>query len=315
MTTIKHSAQENLMTTSLRPALDKFLLANRAEAKSPKTQRSYKDILEDFEKFIGDIPVETITADHFRGYIADVSSRQGIHGKMSISSVHKYYSVVRTLLLWMFDQRMMSNRITDYTKAPRLSDDLPEALTDEELSKLFTFLAKRRTFRDLVIFELFLDTGIRLNELVELNLDDVHLDQHLIRVIGKGRKEDFVPIGKKCADDLRKYVNSNRNHTALPGERALFVKDAGDKLGREGVSILVRRVLHQIGKNGKAGPHILRHTFSTLFLRNGGGMEELRLILRHKDIRMTQRYVHLLQDDIIAGHRKASPLDNLSKIH
>jgi site-specific recombinase XerD len=213
----------------------------------------------------------------------------------------------------MFDQRMMTNRITDFTKAPRLSEELPDALTDEEFDKLFTYIKGRGNFRDQVIFEVFLDTGIRLKELVELTLDDVRLDQHLIRVFGKGRKEDFVPFGKKMADDLRKYINSDRNRTALPGERALFVKQTGEKLGREGVSILVRRALTKIGKNGKAGPHILRHTFSTLYLRNGGDMEALRLILRHKDIRITQRYVHLLKDDIMANYRKASPLDNLKK--
>jgi integrase/recombinase XerD len=112
------------------------------------------------------------------------------------------------------------------------------------------------------------------------------------------------------ADDLRTYINSDRNNTALPGERALFVNHTGEKLGREGVSILVRRVFSKTDKNGKAGPHVLRHTFATLFLRNGGNMEALRLILRHKDIRMTQRYVHLLKDDAMAAHQKAGPLDN-----
>jgi len=301
------------MTTTIRSALDSFLLACRAEGKSLKTQRSYEDTLENFVKFIGDMPVDTITASHFRGYIADVTSRQGIHGKISNNSVHKYYSVVRTFLRWMFDQRMMSSRITDLTKAPRLAEELPEILTDQELEKLFNYLKNRGNFRDLVIFEVFLDTGIRLTELVELTLDDVHLEKQLIRVFGKGSKEDLVPFGSKVADHLRKYIYSDRNHSSLPGNNALFVKETGEKLGREGVSILVRRALIKIGKNGKAGPHILRHTFATLFLRNGGDLETLRRILRHKDIRMTQLYVHLLKDDIIADHRKASPLDNMYK--
>ena len=150
------------MTTTLQTALDSFLLAKRAEGTSPKTQRSYKDILEDFLKFLGDVPVDTITAEDVRRYSADVTSRQGIHGTMSSNSINKYYAVVRTLLRWLFDQRMMKNRITDFTKAPRLAEELPEALTDDEIDKIFLYL-ENRPFRDMVIFEVFLDTGLRLD--------------------------------------------------------------------------------------------------------------------------------------------------------
>jgi site-specific recombinase XerD len=223
------SLMEELMTIrTLQTAIDCFMRAMFMEGKSPKTQRSYYGILDDFVKFMGDVPVDTITSEDIQRYSEDVTSRLIIYGTKSSNSINKYYSVVRKLLRWLFEKRIMTNRITDLTKAPCLAEELPETLTNEELDKIFRYL-ESQTFRDLVIFEVFLDTGLLLEELVGLTLDDVHLDQHMLRVIGKGGKEDFIPFGEKVANDLRKYISSDRNNTALPGERALFVNNRDRK--------------------------------------------------------------------------------------
>jgi site-specific recombinase XerD len=299
------------MANTTYDALEKFLLACRAEAKSPKTLRSYQDILKCFVNFVGDMQVDELTPDHIRGYIAELSTRPGVHGQFSTHSVHKHYSVVRTFIRWMYDQRMIKERLTDYTKAPRQAEYLPDVLTDEEIKELFVLLKDRRTYRDQVIFEMFLDTGIRLNELAELNLEDVYFQESFIRVYGKGRKEDLVPIGRTLAHHLRTYIDTERREIALPKENALFVNRMGERLGKEGVAILVRRVLNKVRGRGRIGPHILRHTFATKFIQGRGNLEALRRIMRHSKISLTQVYVHLQTEDLLAEHRVASPLDNL----
>jgi site-specific recombinase XerD len=160
--------------------------------------------------------------------------------------------------------------------------------------------------------ELFLDTGLRLNEVCALDLKDVHVQGAWCRVYGKGRKEAIVPLGRKLCRDLSIYIHAHRKPT-YQDEPALFINRFGHRLEREGLAILVRRALANIGIEGKHGAHTLRHTFATNFLRNGGSLEALRRILRHNDIKVTQRYIHLVMDDVIGQHHQASPLDHMRK--
>jgi integrase/recombinase XerD len=117
---------------------------------------------------------------------------------------------------------------------------------------------------------------------------------------------------------LPAYFEANSNifrHRRPKDENdpALFINRDGVRLEREGLSLLVRRIMVKAGVSGKAGPHKLRRTFATSFLRHGGNLEALRRILRHSNIVVTQRYTNLLTEDVMNQHRMASPLDNLDK--
>jgi len=115
-------------------------------------------------------------------------------------------------------------------------------------------------------------------------------------------------LGNRCARDLFTYIHSHRQANA--GEQTVFIGKSGYGLGYEGLAIMVRRAISEIRVGeGKRGAHVLRHTMATNFLRAGGNLETLRRILRHNDIKVTQIYAHLANEDILAEHRELSPLD------
>jgi integrase/recombinase XerD len=150
---------------------------------------------------------------------------------------------------------------------------------------------------------------------MRLNLEDVHIDDGWAKIYGKGSKEAIVPLGERLAIHLHKYLYEVRpNIVKNSQEKAFFVSNRGTRYSKSGLSMLVRRYLKKVGVKGKIGPHKLRHTFATNYLRYEGNLEALRRVMRHSNLQTTQRYLGLLTEDIRNDHRKASPIDNLMKI-
>jgi site-specific recombinase XerD len=231
----------------------------------------------------------------------------------------KHYQVIRTWARWMYAQKIIPTCPTDKTKAPVLRKPLSCALTDGEMMALFRHIKEEKgrifRFRDQVIFKLFLDTGMRLNEVACLTVDDVNIKECRIHIKnGKGAKEGSIPMGNHLAGDLNTYLHVHRQANA--GEKSLFIGKSGSALGYKGLAVMIRRTISAVrGGDGKRGAHILRHTMATNFLRAGGHIETLRRILRHKDIKITQIYLHLPGEDVIAEHQRIAPLDFVYRQH
>jgi site-specific recombinase XerD len=299
----------------LTKAKETWLLDCRAAGLSPKTMRAYRDALTAFIEYTGDITVRELGPDHVRRYIATLSERPGHYQGETFSShsLLKHYAVIRTWIRWMYAQKIIEERITDYVKPPRLSTRLPSILTDQEVDAILDDLRKAGRFRDFVIFELFLDTGIRLQECADLTVEDVNIEGSWIHVIGKGDVEGIVPIGATVCRDLYTYIHVHRQ-PALHDEHALWLNDhghmAGYALGYEGLSKMVQRELKKCRvQPGKRGAHVMRHTAGTNLIRGGASQEHVRRILRHRDGRITQAYLHLADEDLFDAHRAASPID------
>jgi integrase/recombinase XerD len=295
----------NVPMKELRLAVVKqnYMLDNRAARLSPKTLRAYSDTLQAFIKFTGDITVLELAPDHLRQYIAQMIESC----RFSPHTVAKHYAVIRTWVRWMYAQKIIADRITDYVKPPRLPKTLPSNLSDAELEQLFSGIGN---FRDRVVVELFLDTGLRLADVAGLDVGDVNIDGGWVRVVGKGDVEAVVPMGRRLCRDMHTYLNLHRN--ARQGEKSFFVTREGERFRYEGISTMVRRLLGPIRAPGtKHGAHVLRHTAGTNLVRAGANLETVRRVLRHSDIKTTQIYVHLADEDVFADHRQASPVDHL----
>ncbi len=292
---------------NLRPAIENYLLTCKAENKAPKTIRGYHDTLYAFLEFTGDIELLDLKPVHIQRYMASLQDHQGRKGPMSSHSMHKHYSVLRTFCKWLFVQSEIRSVPTQLLRPPRLSSDLPDALTPDEVKLLLGEL-RGETLRNRCIIKFFLDTGVRLNELATLKLTDLHLQDGWAKVSGKGSKERIVPLGAELCRDLHTYLNRRKAH---PSVQTIFSSEDGYALGREGLSQITRKTLSKVRKSGKTGPHTLRHTFATMYLRNGGSLEILRRILGHSEIKVTQRYVHLAVDDVLEEAHRLSPLDRM----
>lgn len=299
----------------LSEAIDGYYLACRVNNISQKSMTSYQANVNSFLNVVGDMPVNELNPNHIRVFIAHEMERVSLNtGKpLSSESVAKAYAVIRTFCRWLYDQDLTETCITARTKPPKTDHSLPEALTKDEIFRIFEYIEIHRTFRDKVIWEFFLDTGCRLSEVAGLKLDDVNLQEGWAKVFGKGRKEGIVPLGSKLCSDLQRYIVRYRQAPA--SESALFVSNRAPyrRLTKDGLASLIKTVHKQVGITGKYGPHKLRHTMATQFISNGGDIAILRRILRHSDIKVTQRYINLVQNDVQSAHRDFSPMDHLNR--
>lgn len=171
-------------------------------------------------------------------------------------------------------------------------------------------LNSRQAPRDQAVITLLLDTGIRLAELTALRVRDVDLVEGRCLVRGKGARERLVPMGGWCRRALRTWLASRGR---LDASAPLFVGRGGRAIPRRTVQQLVRRLAAQAEIVERCSPHVLRHTFVRAFLANGGDVFTLQRILGHSpaSLQATRRYVRLIDDDLLASHRRASPIDRL----
>lgn len=300
---------------NLKDAIEQYFLACRVNNISQKTISAYEYHLKNFIKVVDDIPVNALTPTVIRNFLSHEMVRKNKHTGEELSSytINKAYSVVRSFFNWMVDEGIIQSAPTDKVKPPKIDKDLPEALSDDEIIRLFDHLERFCSYRDKVIFEFFLDTGCRVNELANLTLDDVHIDEGWAKVFGKGRKERIIFMADKLCHDLHRYITLHRR--APDEERGLFVSSVAPykRLTRDGIITMVKRVHKAVGVKGKQGPHKLRHTMATLYIKRGGEVGHLRFMLGHTNITTTQRYVNLSPNDVKKAHRQFSPLDHLNE--
>ena len=167
-------------------------------------------------------------------------------------------------------------------------------------------------YRDQAIVLTLLDTALRVSELVNIRLDDLWLEEGLIKVMGKGGKERFVPIGKSIQRILWRYMNKYRAEPAITNCDFLFLTADGRALTRDRIDKKMSHYGEKASIQGvRCSPHTLHHTAAVMWVRNGGDVFSLQQILGHSTLDIVRTYVNLAQNDIEAAHRIHSPADNL----
>lgn len=272
------------------------------EGKAPKTIRVYLDALQRLINTIGDLPLGQITRRELRSYLAH-RQEQGL----SIYTIHQDFRSLRTFFYWCKREGYLSVSPMESIKPPKLPQKLPKALGPAQIEMLLQVVkATEYPQRNETIIRLFLDTGLRLSELINLNLGDVDLVQGIAIVRqGKGAKDRHVPLGAKMCLRLHRYIRDS--HQPLPGERALFVTRFGSRFSTDGLRRLFRTLDARLPYH--LHPHMLRHTFATEYLRAGGNLEYLRRIMGHASIETTQIYLHVVDGDLTEAHKSLSPGD------
>ena len=194
-------------------------------------------------------------------------------------------------------------------KAPRV---LIATLSNSQIKRLLSVVDPRtaKGFRDYCIMIMLLDTGIRLSELVNLQMDNLDLERGVFKVMGKGDRERLVPFGAKVQMALWKYVHKYRPEPFHPNIHNLFLRANGSPLTSDQVYRLIRNYGRQIGIEGvRCSPHTFRHTFAKNFLVNGGDLFTLQKILGHSSLAVVRMYVELTPEDVRVQHRQYSPVD------
>lgn len=259
---------------------------------SPHTVANYRRDLEKLLAEIGETPLASLQTHHIRRYVAQLHGR-GLAGR----SLGRLLSAWRGFFGWLGERGLIRANPCDGLKPPKSPKLLPKALSVDETARLLEPLDEddtRQAARDLAMFELFYSSGLRLAELVALNidmLDDVARDGE-IRVLGKRNKARLVPVGQQARQALSAWAEL-RGELALPDENALFVGVRGRRIsGRVVEQRLARRAV-LLGLPVHVHPHMLRHSFASHVLQSSGDLRAVQEMLGHASIASTQVYTHL----------------------
>lgn len=268
-----------------------------------------------FIQFIGTTgDPQDVTADDYRRFVVDLRNRRARQssGKesarnLSGTTVNTYARVVKTFFAWLSEEKLITENPLAAIPAPRKPKTIPKVYRESELMTVSTVVTG---IRDRAIYELFLDSGIRLKELAGIKIGDIDIEKGSVRVMGKGGKERFVYFSPLVAESIKAYVTEYRGNAAV--NDALFVTSTGSSLTKRGIQTMLYRLGEKAGLKERLSPHKLRHTFATLSLKNGGNLEYIRKILGHTDIKTTsEAYLNVQDEDVKAAHTKFSPLANL----
>jgi len=293
---------------------------------SPHTCRCYERDLKEFENFLksqgadfspSEKPeLEKVDRIVIRKYLSV------LHRKNKKSSIARKISTLRSFFRYLVREKLVSSNPAKAVSTPKVEKTLPATLTvdeafrlmespDRPLKKVFEAEAKKSGLRDRAILELLYSSGLRVGELVGLNLK--HLDLHLgiVRVMGKGRKERIVPIGNKAIEALKIYLDRRGDPE---GEEPLFVNLRGGRLTSRSVGRLIKKYTRASGIVRKVSPHSLRHSFATHLLDGGADIREIQEMLGHASLSTTQRYIHLSPGKLMEVYDKAHPRSFRSKV-
>lgn len=310
-----HSGLDSCHATEVRldSAVAKFGDYVAIERKlSPNTVRSYLRDLGLFVRFAderGVTETDQITIELCRDWLwqqtqADAARR----------TIARRSATLRSFGSWGQRAGVWEHSPARRLARPKLQQSLPRVLTVAQMNELLDTAADRAASggrverRDLAILELLYATGIRVSELVGLNLDGCDLERQTIRVWGKGSKERVVPFGIPARDALADYLDWARPalHTAESGQ-AFFLGARGGRITSRAAYLVVHRALEPIPGSGPAGPHVLRHTAATHLLDGGADLRAVQEVLGHASLGTTQIYTHVSSERLAKAYQQAHP--------
>ncbi len=229
--------------------------------------------------------------------------RQGLTGK----SIQRELSAMRGLFNYLIQEGRATRNPAQGLRAPKSKRKLPVTLDVDQLVQLLDVdVVDPLEVRDLAMMELFYSSGLRLAELVSLNLSDLTADDDALEVTGKGSKARRVPIGTMARGALRLWMQS-RPLLAAPQEQAVFVSNRGTRISHRSVQARLRRWTSANGAPGNLHPHMLRHSFASHLLESSGDLRAVQELLGHANISTTQIYTHLDFQHLAQVYDKAHP--------
>lgn len=281
-------------------AVERGLAANTLE--------SYERDLTAYIGFLeraGVMDVQRVNQAAITGYLQDLraSGRASATVSRNIASIRAFHSF------------LVREGVTEHDPAvdlssPKLARRLPRVMTSEEVVHLLAQPAADSSIgvRDRAMLELLYATGLRVSELISLNVADVNLSASFLQCFGKGSKERIVPFGRLAVRAVTDYVRQARAHLVKdPAQTALFVNHVGDRLTRQGFWKIIKKYARQANIEAEITPHTLRHSFATHLLENGADLRSVQEMLGHADISTTQVYTHVTHERLREVYTRAHP--------
>lgn len=225
-------------------------------------------------------------------------------------SLSRYLSGFRQFYQWLLREGRISEDPSALIESPKLGRGLPKALSEQQVEALLEApdTATPLGLRDRTMLELMYATGLRVSELVGLEISNINLNQGVIRVTGKGDKERLVPLGEEAISWLQDYIAQSRPELLKGADcRAVFVTARRAGMTRQAFWHSIRKYALQAGIEQSVSPHMLRHSFATHLLNHGADLRVVQLLLGHSDLSTTQIYTHIARAGLKQIHSKHHP--------
>lgn len=290
---------------TLQQASAEFVLEQHIRGNTAKTVRYYTQCLDYFARFAGaDAPMDTITPRTLKSYFMHLTEQN-----LSTISIQSYIRGVRAFLSWCYQEELIVENLPEKFHLPKAKRKAIDVLSDTEIRQLFACFNIRKTLplRNACICSLMLDCGLRLNEVATLTLEHLRLEDGYAIVDGKGNKQRYVPLGLHTRKLLNRYIARRPIGVQT---NVVFLQKNLSPVTSNTLQLLFRRLKKQ-ANIPRLRAHLLRHTFATRYLENGGDIYTLQNILGHTTLEMVKRYVHYIPGKVKSTHPKYSPVDNL----
>ncbi|MCX6164300.1 MAG: site-specific tyrosine recombinase XerD [Ignavibacteriae bacterium] len=282
---------------------------------SENTINSYIFDLKLFSTFIEEKTkvrkVSDITEKELIDYISYIGRKQNKREKnYAEKSLYRMISVLKSFFKYLLIEDIIKDNPAENLDSPKTSRLLPTVLTIDEVNKILDSvdLTLKFGFRDRAILETMYASGLRVSEVIALELNNIFFQDGFLRIFGKGSKERIVPIGKSALGFIEKYYNEGRNVIKnKDSHNFVFLNFRGKKMTRMSVWNIVKKYSAIAGIKKEIHPHTLRHTFATHLLEGGADIRIIQEMLGHSDISTTQIYTHIDKEYLIEVHKTFHP--------
>jgi integrase/recombinase XerC len=284
---------------ALRECISQYLAELARRGASPHTLRNYGSDLEQFAFYFEptNLNIEDLDLELLREWLASLYDQ-----RLEIASIRRKLAAVRAMFQFLLEEGMVPANVAKRLRTPKMKQRLPEVMSAEKTNNLLDLAPAKE--RDAAILELLYGCGIRVGELVSINLDDIDLKEGWLRVRGKGNKERQIPIPERARAAVQQYLPVR---TAAAEERALFVNSRGERLGDRQVRRLVKTYALLTVGDSSVHPHSFRHAYATHLLSDGADLRSIQELLGHEKLSTTQKYTQVSLKDLQAVYDRAHP--------
>lgn len=265
--------------------------------------------LEKLQQFLGsDVDMLHVEESDIRNFIYFVADflKPSTQARL-LSSINHFYSFL------ILQNAIQHNPVT-FIELPRQSRKLPVVLSVDEIDLLQSLIdfSKNEGIRNDAIIETMYSCGLRVSEVIGLQLSDLYFEEGFIKVLGKGSKQRFVPIASSAIKKINSYINESRSHLKIKAEAedVLFLNRRGAQLTRAMIFTILKDLAKIAGLNKNVSPHTLRHSFATHLLENGADLRSIQMMLGHESITTTEVYLHLDKQKLKQEVEKFHPWNN-----
>ncbi len=255
-----------------------------------------------------EITLSQVTQEHLRRFLEFIEETG-----LAAYSQSRVVSGIKSFFSYLMLEKIIETDPSLLLESPRLGKKLPDVLDENEILKLIQSvdLSEPMGQRNRAVFEILYGCGLRVSELVNLKISDLHLRQGIIAVTGKGNKQRFIPVGDEAQKHLQLYLQTSRIHIPLKkeAENIVFVNRRGGKMSRQMIFLLVKKQAEKAGIRKKVSPHTFRHSFATHLIRHGADLRAVQEMLGHVSISTTEIYTHLNDTDLKQTILRYHPLN------